>query len=496
MRRTARFALVGLIACSVAAAQPKPSAPDDPPSSRGQFTAPSAAAPGTDKFGLPLTPPAGATLAAPPATTAAPSPTPPADEPETVRTLRALLGPDAQLSYGAAEVIDPARGAVRLRGVVLERPNRRVTVEELTLDGLREDGVVEAIARELVLRESNGTARIAHVRVGGLSVQRPAPGEELRPDMLSLASLRLEGLSVEGATPVAIAQLSIEDYGIGRSGRVALEGLEVRDAGSGPVDRISLGRMTLRGLDLAASLAATVAEETPPRPAGAWALEMDDVALAGGGRPVGGLGALHLSGEAATGGAESGRLTLRNVRVEPFPGLTGWLQRFGYAALVADLTAETRYDRSAGRLELTSLSLAGRDIGAIGFSMMVDGVTPEAMEAQDLDGMRLISFSLRYLDQSLYSRFVRQQARQTRQSEQQVRQQLAAQAEALTGQGGNAGATAAIRTALQRFLRGEARELEITARPPEPLPFSTLPDSAAGGPAEVQRLLGLTATAR
>jgi hypothetical protein len=198
-------------------------------------------------------------------------------------------------------------------------------------------------------------------------------------------------------------------------------------------------------------------------------------------------------------GPETGRVALRGIRVEPFPGLAEWLERFGYAALIGDLTAETRYDRASGRLEVTSLALAGRDIGALGLSVVLDGVTPEALETQEFGGLSLVSFGLRYIDQSLYERYVRQQARQTRRTEQQVRQTLAQQAgAALAAQGGggrDAAAVAPIRAAVQRFLRGEAREVEVTAKPPEPVPLLGLGGIAAG-PAEAQRMLGLSATAR
>jgi ABC-type Fe3+/spermidine/putrescine transport system ATPase subunit len=58
------------------------------------------------------------------------------------------------------------------------------------------------------------------------------------------------------------------------------------------------------------------------------------------------------------------------------------------------------------------------------------------------------------------------------------------------------GQEAPSRGAIQRFRRGEAREVEITARPPRPVPLTDLGDSAAGGAAEAQRLLVLGASAR
>jgi hypothetical protein len=498
---------------------PPPAARPAPPSPAPQgdkFAAPPPAPPGAtrqvDKFGLPpaaggAPPPALAVPGTPPPDAAPP---PPADEHETVRRFRALLGPEARLSYAAAEVVDPARGAVRLREVVLRRPDRSAAIAELTLDGLRDDGVAEAVARGVALREGDGggggapTATIERVRIVGLTVRRPAPGEAPRPDGLELDSLRIEGLGVAGGTPVAIASLLLEDYGVGRAGRLSLEGLEVRgvaSAGGGMVDRVSLGRVTLRGLDLAATLAALVAKDTPPRPAGAYALEAEDLALGGpGGRRIATLAGLRALGDqpsAGGGGPETGRFALRELRVEPFPGLEEWLRRFGYAALNADLTAESQFDRATGRLEMSPLSLAARDMGALALTMVLDGVTPDTKGAEAMRDARLVSLSLRYLDQSLYGRFVRQQAQQMRQPEARVREQMAAQAAgALTAGGKDAEAMAAIRAAVQRFLRGEAREIEIAARPPEPVALQDMAAAGAGGPVGAVRMLGLTATAR
>jgi hypothetical protein len=492
--------------------QPGTAAPPAPPPPAAR-AAPPAAPPPPQAGSKPLPlgpsqqaapPPAAATPPAPPTAQATPpaAPPPPADEPEMVRTLRRLLGPEVTLGYGSAQVTDPATGAVRLLDVTLQRPGGRLGMEELTLDGLRDDGVTEAMARGVTVRDDDGTsARVERVRIQGLAVRKPAPGQELAPDAISLDALRIEGLTVEGETPVAVASASVEDYGPGRTSRIGLEGLEVRQPNggmAGPVDRVSLGRMSVRGLDLASSFAALAAEKTPPRPAASWAVELEDIGLGGDGRPVGGMESFRLTGDSPTSGPETGRLAVRAIRVEPFPGLEEWLQRFGYTALIGDLNAESRYDRAAGRMEISSISLAGRDIGAISFSMALDGATPEVLESQDLDQMRLVSFGLRYVDQSLYGRFVRQQARQMRQTEQQVRQQLAQQAGAALAaeQGKDSPAMASIRTAVQRFLRGEAKEVEISARPPQPLAFSAIQGAAGGSPAEVQRMLGLSATAR
>ncbi|MBY0330225.1 MAG: hypothetical protein K2X49_06095, partial [Acetobacteraceae bacterium] len=68
------------------------------------------------------------------------------------------------------------------------------------------------------------------------------------------------------------------------------------------------------------------------------------------------------------------------------------------------------------------------------------------------------------------------------------------------GKGGGPAAsgstTVEIGNAVQRFLRGQAREIEIAAQPARPVPFSDLQGMAAGGPDALQQALGLTVTTR
>ncbi|WP_206664797.1 hypothetical protein, partial [Dankookia rubra] len=64
------------------------------------------------------------------------------------------------------------------------------------------------------------------------------------------------------------------------------------------------------------------------------------------------------------------------------------------------------------------------------------------------------------------------------------------------GAGAPSGGIGPIVAALQRFLRGEAKEVEITARPPQPVAFGELPAALLGGAPAAQRVLGLGAAAR
>ena len=488
MERLGRSALLAaaLFACGSAVAQVKPpAAAEGAPAGPDKFATPPPA-PG-DKFGGQPAPPGA-------------SPAAPANEPAAVARLRSLLGPDTTLAYRSAETLDPARGSVRLLGVSMDGRGRRVAMEELTLDGLRDDGVGEATARAVTMRDARNNATIARLRLAGLSVQRPPPGGEVRPDMVRLDALRIEGLRMTGASDATIAEFSVEEYGAGRTGRVSVSGFEMRVPRSG--NRVAAARAAMRGLDLASALAAVAASQQPPRtPGGTFGLEVEGVSVRQGTRALGGFGALRIAGETPVSGPETGTFALRDLRIEPFPGAAaGWLRRMGYDAVMADLTGESRFDGAAGRLELGSVSLAVREMGAIGLSMVLDGVAQRSAERRsaDFEAARLVSATLRYVDQSLYARYVRQQAQESRVPEEQVRRQHADTVEMMLGSfGKGAAGMDAVRAAVARFLRGEAREVEVAAKPAQPLPLGEIRGKPGEPPdAAVLDRLGLEAATR
>jgi hypothetical protein len=482
-----------------ALAQPKPPPLDPPaaaPAPRGRV----------DKFGEPVPEPAPPSLVppglAPPPLAAPAAPDLPVDALPAVARFRALLGASTALTYRAAEPIDPATGSVRLLGATLVREGGKAEIEELTLDGLAEARIDAASARQVTLTMGDTVSRIARLELRGLA----APGGT--PDALALESLRLETLTVEGDASFAIAEITLEDYAAGQPGRLTLAGLDVLLPQAGLVDRVRVGRVALRGLDLPGSLSAMGAQTSPPRAAAGYALEVESVVGTLADQAVGGFGTLRIQGDPPAGDIETGRLALRDLRIEPSPPLEEWLRRFGYPALLADLTAESRYDRARGRLELGSLSLAGREMGVLGLSLALEGVTPEAAESQDWEQLKLAGLTLRVLDQSLLGRAARDAARQGRVTEAQVREGWARQVATLLGAGPrgpgaapggttpSAGGIGPIVTALQRFLRGEAKEVEITARPAQPVALGELPAALIGGAAAAQRVLGLGAVAR
>ena len=51
-----------------------------------------------------------------------------------------------------------------------------------------------------------------------------------------------------------------------------------------------------------------------------------------------------------------------------------------------------------------------------------------------------------------------------------------------------------VRDAITRYIRGQATQVEIVSRPPQPVALGTL--ATIANPAQAQQMLGITATAR
>jgi hypothetical protein len=419
----------------------------------------------------------------------------PANEPAAVTRLRGLLRQGIQLSYAGAEALDGAGERVRLTGVVLQQGSTRATAEEALISGLREDGVAEAVIRGFATAEAGMQVRIAALRVAGLTVPRNAAGGPPQPDQVRLDQIRIEGVEATGDNPVRMRSFSVENWIAGQPARVNLEGLEIGGLAGGFVDAMRIARFAMTGVDFGTAIAAVMAQRTPPSLVGRASMEMDGLVFTGGGRPVGGMQEMRIAADVTRpDGSGTGMLALRGIRVEPVPMVGEWLTRFGYQAVDADITGESTYDAASGRMEIRDLTIAGRDVGSLSFALNMAGVTTERLQANDFSQLRLVSMGLRYADASLFRRFIAMQARETRTPEPQLREQFAQMVGgALTEPG--AAALDPVRNAIQAFIRGQAQTVEIRVNPPQPLGMEQM-QGAPPSPAEAQRLLGITATAR
>ena len=138
------------------------------------------------------------------------------------------------------------------------------------------------------------------------------------------------------------------------------------------------------------------------------------------------------------------------------------------------------------------MSLVGRDMGTLSLAFTGDGASTAAMQRGSFEGLRLISAGLRYIDQGLVGRVLGQQARESNTPEAQLREQYANMAGGLLAQP----ALAQVREAVQRFIRGQAREIEVTLHPTQPVALMELQQRPPSNPADAVARLGLGAVAR
>ncbi len=487
--------VAGMALAGAALAQPKPapqgSAPPALPTAKpAPLGAPAQAQPAPRT--APAAPPAAQAPARPAPQAAAPVP---ANEPAALTRFRSLIGPGVRFSYANAQALDAAGEQVRVSGVVMEQEGKRATAQELTLNGLRQDGVAEALIRGFATEEAGTQVRIGLIRLAGLTMPRDTAGGPPDPEKVRLEALRIEGVEASGANTLRLRLVALENWVAGQPTRFTLEGLESSGMDTGMVDAIRLARFAFNGVDLPGMIGALMRTETPRALVGRASMELDGLELTGAGRPVGGLSSMRLGADTAReDGSGTSDIAFRGIRVEATPMIATWLTRFGYQALTGDLTAATTYEGATGRIEVRDLALAVQDAGTLSLSIALDGLTQARMQAADFDAARLISFGLRYADASLLGRFFAAQARESRTPEPQLREQFAAMAGGALSQPG-AAALDPVRDAVQRLIRGQARMIEIRANPPRPLGRADM-QGAPPSPAEAQRLLGITATAQ
>ncbi|MES2712913.1 MAG: hypothetical protein V4653_15130 [Pseudomonadota bacterium] len=451
---------------------------------------------------LGATPPPAATppRAQAPATTA-PTPSapplvlapPPADEPPAVRRLRAVFPPDTQIAYRTATVIDEASQRVRLQGVTMQRPGSTVTVDEALVEGLSEAGLREADLRGIVVTSSGTTVGIARLRLTGLAAPRAPGAAEPRPEDVALDRLMVEGLRVDNGADgvVTLAGFTVEELGGQRRTRVRLEGLAGERLGAEAVS-FTLARAALSGIDVMTMAFEMQSTGVPRAQTGRMELFAEGFTFSQRGRAAGGAESLRIESDTDATQSGTGRLALRGMRFDGIPEVAAAIQQLGYQALAADITLEATLQAAGGRLGVPALVLSIPEYGRLTFSGEFDGMVPGAPPERMMTDGRLISLALRYRDEGLLARAIRAQAASQRITEAQFREQLIGMARGAAG----GPAQAVLREPLERFLRGQATELELTARPPQPIAFGALGTTPPRDAADAQRRFGLTATAR
>ncbi|MCX8133581.1 MAG: hypothetical protein N3D18_06405 [Roseococcus sp.] len=490
MRWRAGLGLAALIMAGVALAQP---------SSKLHLTPPGAQ-PATPPKGGPQAAPTQPPAPAPPPRQASPAwpPLPPrlAQEPPALERLRGLLDAGIELGYRAA---GQEGEVLTLTGVELRRGAERMLMERLVLEGLSAEGLRRGAARGVSAEFPEGRVRLAEFDLEALALLPLRPGQtggEREPDQIAVSGLRLAGLELEGETGVWLRTFVLAGWQPGRPGQLGVEGLRVRLPAGSPVTELRVERAGLEGLDLAAMAAAAARNSPPPAPpAGRQAYRVDGVSVARDGQALGGLGRLVVEGQTEADGAAAGRLTVHDAALEHFPEVAAALDAVGLRRLSMELAIEASWTPRNGRFELPALAFGVRELGALAVAWVMEGVDPAAAMS-DPNRVSLIEARLRYADQSLYERALRDQAQRERTTPERIRQQHAQMVAAMLTPARPDPEVDAVRSALLRFIGGQAREVEIALRPARAVTMTELQPLLSAGPSEVVRGLGITATAR
>lgn len=412
-------------------------------------------------------------------------------EPEAVAQLRRMLGSGTTLAYGSATATD-AQGGAALTAVVLTRGAETIRIADARLEGLREDGIARLSLRNIQLAGGRVPATLERLDLEGLTVRRQPNGAPPKPTDVSADLLRLENWRSTGDTPVNIGAVSVENFGAGRRGTTNVTALEVGLRGAGPADRLAVARIAVSGLDAAELLGALVERRPPATLPGRSSLDIESVTVSQGGDVLGRLGAFTMRGEVVPGRPSTGSLALRGLEVNPAPPHAEWMRRLDYTSLRAEARMEATHDLGAGVLDVPVFSIELRDAGELNLAFRLDNVREDMSSPQAAQNMRLISARLRYADLSLLRRWVRTAAQRENVPENAFRQRLAQQAASAL----NGPTLASARDAVQRFLRGDATVLELTANPRAPLSMGLVQRKPQRTLAGWQDMFGLALSAR
>lgn len=183
----------------------------------------------------------------------APRPSASAEHPTVaqVRAVLAAVAPDAQLSYRAVEVLDPASGSIRLLGVSIVRPAvETCTSEEVTVQEPRSDGASGIVLRNFACADSEARITVERIEVAGAALQRGEATSQRLYSLVSADSVRVGGIVVRGRNfEGKLASLEVSEYGLGRAGRAAVTGLEMH-ASDGQRVEFGLRLASVRGAEL------------------------------------------------------------------------------------------------------------------------------------------------------------------------------------------------------------------------------------------------------
>ena len=420
-----------------------------------------------------------------------------------------------------------AAEALELEGFRAESPNQgrirlhRLSVREVGRQGI-ENGTIEGV--EFVSADPQGPSfQLGRVALEG--VVPPLAGDNFDPLAFRAAQVSVERFALRdqaSQVTMSLARFNLRDWVPGRATSLVVEDARVAAPASHVgAGEVGVARIEAAGIDAVRTIAALFQgvqipdpfPNTPQR----LLIERLDAVLDG--ERVFTL-AHFLSEGSLREGTAAGSLNAEGMRAFPPRGQAAWLESLGYKDISGSIELRGSIPRAGGTLTIDPLRLEWQTAATLALSARLDGmpgapaegapVDPDATVAQMM-AARIGAVGLSVRDHGLLGRLVTQQARERRLPEAPIREQWAQIALAMpmpgsaapsrrggapaTGKGVGGDPMLAVREAVASFIR-QPGTLEITLRPPKPVSFAEVAAAAAGDPATVVQMLGISAVAR
>lgn len=176
------------------------------------------------------------------------------------------------------------------------------------------------------------------------------------------------------------------------------------------------------------------------------------------------------------------------------------LVALGYGSISVDIAGSGSWDEKTGRLVLNQTT-SGANMGGLDIGLTIGGLTPDviakfrlagddsAKQMELMQGLTLEKARLRWVDASLTTRVIAQQAKEQGADAATFTKQLKLMVPMMTSMIGNKGFEAKVNTAVGAYL-DQPKSLTVSANPAQPLPVSQIMGAAMMAPQSLPTVLG------
>lgn len=417
----------------------------------------------------------------------------------SVARLRAGLGPDGALTYGAVR-FDPLRRGAVLSDVDAKSHGSTVHADRLTLRGLSGNQAGHVEADKVSLAAVDGSFQLVADHMDADDVVMPQePGADPAATLLSMQAKHVGAHAVRLTSPreqpnvtSTFDDVGLSGYGPQRRSTIEYTNLVNSRPGDPTIDQATLAHFKLDGVNLVDTLAALRVHATPPVPSVPSSLELSGFTAGRQSAKLAQFDRLRSNTTARPDGVEHTDAELAGFQYTP-PGTDeqGLLKQLGYDGLKLQAKLAADYDVGKATLAVAPLSIDAPGMGSLTLSTTLGSVSFASWSG--LANGSLASFDLTYVDASLTDRAVGVAARRDGLSVADEKAKLTDRdQQQLVGAPPE---VVALNQAVTNFLN-KPGTLEITAKPAQPVSFRTLGLAGMVSPLSLVKELNLQATAR